>query len=190
MTNSIQQTYSIYPEIGYVGTLAQPTSPHATASGLIHVPSSGDAPRPGDALYYNRSENQFALPLSGSSAAAVASRNAVCGILGYRMDTVATEDDIVEYSDNDEIQFFVMGAVWIRAGTAMEYGDLLEWQTDDRRWDVVNRTPVAGANIAAVITSVNAALNELGRYPIVCVSRDPVAAGGLAMAQIRYGRVF
>ena len=189
-SQSIQQSYSIYPDIGYVGTIAQPTAPHATASGLISVPDGTTAPRPGHALYYNTANNRFALPLAGNGAAAVASRNAVCGILGYRMDTVAGEDDQVSFEDGDEIQFFVFGTVWVRAGTAMEYGQALAWQPGDQQWDVSTRSPAtAPANLNAVPAFVEAALASLTRYPVVCVSRDPVSAGGIAMAQIGYGRV-
>jgi len=194
---SIQQSYSIYPDIGYVGVLARPTEPHATASGLINVPSSlARAPQPGDALWYDSSSNRFRVPETDAHL-----KN-VCAILGYRMDTVAEADSTVKFTDGEEIQFFIHGTVWVTAGTAMEYGDRLSWDKSDSRWDVLPRPDVAIANLTgavnlalvnslknSVVEAINGALDDLGRYPVTCVSRDPVAVGGLAMAQIGYGRV-
>lgn len=177
---AVQRSYDINPARGYPGALARPSEPHALDSGVIHVPANARNPRPGDALYYDEAENAFAIPTSGAQS------GLVCAILSYRADQVANAESIVEYSDGDEIQFARLGTFWVRAGAAMEYGQRIAWDRADYEWD-----PVADPALAAnpSIATVNALLEALGRYPIVCVSREPVAASGIAQAQIGYGRV-
>lgn len=177
---AVQRSYEINPERGFPGALARPSEPHALESGIIHVPANARKPRPGDALYYDTAENKFAVPTDAAQSALV------CAILSYRADQVANAESIVEYSDDDEIQFARFGTFWVKAGAAMEYGQRIAWDRADYAWD-----PVADPALAAnpSIATINALLAALGRYPIVCVSRLPVAADGIAQAQIGYGRI-
>lgn len=188
----VQQSFSINPEVGFPGTLARPSEPHATGSGRIYVPTNGRAPRPGDALYYDAAQNRFAIPTSD------AEDRMVCAILGYRMDEVAQSDSTVQFSDGDEIQFFTHGTVWVTAGVALEYGQRMLWDrssgNSQYRWIVAGAaiTTAAANNAAttqALANDIRTYLNAPVRCPIVYVNRDPVSAGGIAMAQIGYGWV-
>ena len=178
----IQTNYSINPGIGTPGVLVRPTSPHAMDSGQIRVPTSGRNPQPGDAIYYDRTNNRFALPIDD------ATNRLVCGILGYRFDTIQEDDQTIQFDNDDFVQIFTMGTVWVRAGDAVEWGDLLRWQTDDYKWNAHTRATLSTSD-TYTDAAVNAVIADLGRYPIVCVSPEPVADEGIAMAQIGYGRV-
>ncbi len=199
---AVQQTYDINPDRGYQGALARPSEPHATGSGILRNPASYKA-RPGDPLWYDSANNAFSYPTTNAQF------QQVCAILGYRMDTVANPEDIVEFDTGDEIQFFTFGTVWVEVSQAAEYGDRLHWNFSNREWLVDNSvfpalaaadfTGVTGLDLTNGIGTVaegviyaNIIANqvkEISRYPIACVSREPVSANGLAMAQIGYGRV-
>ena len=199
---AVQQSYEINPDRGYQGSLARPTEPHATGSGILRNSGSYKA-RPGDPLWYDRSNNAFSYPTTDVQF------QQVCAILGYRADTVANPEDIVEFDTGDEIQFFTFGTVWVEVSQAAEYGDRLHWNFSNREWLVDNSvidalanadfTGVTGLDLTDGIGSVAEGVifaniivdqvKEISRYPVVCVSREPVAANGLAMAQIGYGRV-
>ena len=188
----IQRTYEINPEVGFVGDLARPSEPHALESGILHVPTSATrTPRPGDALYYDETENKFAIPTTAAQV------RATIGILHYRRDAVVDEGDVVEFMDDTEIEVAVFGTFWVKAGSAMEYGQRIDWATDDYLWDPVTVpsaiTALAAAptmaNVNTALTEIGAAIASLGRLPIVCVNRHPVAANGIAQARIGYGRI-
>ena len=184
----VQQNYNINPTTGFIGDLAEPSAPHLSDSGVIHVPTSGRKPRPGDAVYWNRTENAFSIPTDAATL------RLVCGLLTYRKDQVASSTSVVEYSDGDEIEVAKLGAYWVKAGSAMEYEDRIAWDVADYQWDPDPITDFVadGSDLTttqALANNIKAILNEVGRYPIVCVSRLPVAASGIAKARIGYGRV-
>ena len=204
-----QQNYNINPERGFPGMLARPSEPHATGSGLMGTGGTANAPSPGDPVYYDASTRRFRVPVDDTHF------DQICGILGYRVDQVARSDSTVEYSDGDEIQFFTFGTIWVRAEATLTYGQSIHWNGSTQRWFVGTRLPVMantdwptfattnttepsnGADTVtfaneirnATIGAFNATLRRLKRYPVVCVSRDPVSSGSMAMAQIGYGRV-
>lgn len=193
----LQRTYDINPDLGFPGALARPSEPHSTGSGIIAVGGTGHSsvtPRPGDAIYYDRASGAFRLPNTDANF------QDTCAILGYRADQVADADSRVSFVDGDEIQFFTLGTVWVLAGQAMQYGDLLHWDGSGTlsTWAVENALTIGAALTASSATAEDAAnlanqlrayILELRRHPIVCVSRDPVSSGGIAQAQIGYGRV-
>lgn len=193
----IQKKYEINPDVGYVGDLARPDEPHALESGLLYVPSDATrTPRPGDALYYNETQNRFAIPTSAAEQALVV------GLLHYRRDTVVESGSQPEFANGAEIEVAVFGTFWVKAGAAMEYGQRIQWQTDDYLWDPMAAVAAEVADVSgsvdlaalnalknAIVTGVNAALVEFGRVPITCVNRLPVAANGIAQARIGYGRI-
>ena len=166
---SIQQSYSINPDVGFPGDLAQASGPHHYHSGVLVVPSAATRnPRPGDAVYYDTTNNGFAIPTTAAHLLLVS------GILGYRKDAVQNAADIVEFKNGDEVQVGVLGTFWVRAGSGMEYGQIIGWDLADYLWDVDARVT---------------AIASIAQLPIVCVSRFAVAANGVAQAQIGYGRV-
>ena len=118
----VQQTYDVNPDIGFAGSLAEPNSPHRVEGGVLHVPAAATRmPRPGDELYYDTTENQWAIPTSAAQSLLVA------GILSYRADTVANASSILEFADEAEIEIATMGVWWAVAGSAMEYGTICSW---------------------------------------------------------------
>ena len=168
MVNAVQTNYSINPDRGFPGLLAQPSAPHALDSGVLHVPGTATRkPQPGDAVYYDATEDAYAVPTTAAHSLAV------CGILSYRQDTVADADSKVKFDDGDEVEVAVLGGFWVTAGSAVEYNQLLAWDRADYLWDTLTKP---------------AAFADLVTNPIVCVSRHGVAANGLAIARIGYGR--
>ena len=166
---AVQSSYSIYPERGFPGSLARPSEPHALDGGGAYVPAAATRkPRPGDAVYYDTTNNGFAIPTTAAQLLLVS------GILSYRADTVQTTASIVEFSNGDEVEVAIFGTFWVVAGSAMEYGQIIGWDLTDFAWD-------PDARVTTVATIVP--------NPIVCVSRTAVAAAGIAEARIGYGRV-
>ena len=164
----IQRVYEINPEVGFVGDLARPSEPHSLESGLLHVPTGAARnPRPGDAVYYDTTANGFAVPTDA------AERLLVVGILHYRRDAVAA-GSVISFADDTEVEIGVFGTFWVEAGAAAEYGQILQWQLDDQKWDPLARV----ADIAS-----------MAQTPIVCVSRSAGADGDIIQARIGFGRV-
>ena len=82
---AIQTVYQINPDVGFIGDIS--TAQRAVRDGL-GVPPRADLrdscnPRPGDAVYWNETNVQFAVPTSA------AQQLLVTGILHYRKDDVA-----------------------------------------------------------------------------------------------------
>ena len=198
---SIQTSYSINPGRGFPGDIARPSEPHAIDSGAIHVPvGAARKPRPGDPVYYDRANDGFAIPTTAALL------QTVLGVLTYRHDTVqsGSERDTIEFSDGDEVEVVRFGTVWVVAGSALEYGQRIDWDTGDYMWDAqADPASLAIANLAgtfnlalvnglknSVVAAITAGLRSLNSVPIVCVSRSAVAVNGVAEASIGYGRVF
>lgn len=167
MAGTIQQTYNVNPGRGFPGLLAEPSAPHRTDSGVLHVPTNGTVPKPGMALYYDAAQNAFRLPTDAATT------RAVVGILSYRKDDVANASQQVVFKDKDEIELITVGVVWVTAGGAVEYGQQVVWQHGDQKWDALAR-----------VTTI-ATMHSL---PIFSVNRFAVADGGLFKAAIGYGR--
>ena len=166
---TVQQTYNINPNFGFPGAIAEPSAPHALDSGVINVPTAATrTPRPGDAVYYDTTNNAFAIPTTAAQSLAVV------GLLSYRRDQVATANSIIQFADGEEVEVAVFGTFWVTAGSAMEYGQAISWDRVDFQWDPYARV----TDIASIV-----------QVPIVCVSRLAVAANGIAKARIGYGRV-
>lgn len=167
---AIQTTYSVQQPVGLVGLIAEPNSPFRMEAGQLHIPSSGVTrkPRPGDALVYNTTEDQWNLPQNAAGSLIQS------GILSYRQDEVANASNVVEFDDNDEIEVITMGVVWLRAGSAIDYGSLISWDTTDFMWDALT-TP---SDFASLVD-----------YPISCFNRGGAAANAVFKGAIGYGRV-
>lgn len=165
-----QTSYEINPDIGFAGKLAEPNSPHRVEAGILHVPSGATRmPRPGDVLYYDTTENQWAIPTSAAQSLLVG------GILSYRADTVANAASILEFADEAEIEVATMGFWWAVAGSAMEYDAICSWDRSDFKYDT-------DARVTAVASIVP--------YPMVCKQRGGVSADGdLFKLALGIGRV-
>lgn len=166
---SVQQNYSINPERGFPGMIAEPNSPTRIEQGVLNVQSADTRanPRPGDSVYYDAANNSWRV------ARNAATQLLVGGILTYRGDTVAGSNSIVQFGDGDEIEIITMGVVFVTAGGATERGDILVMQSDDFKYD----------NTARV-----SAIANIHETPIVNFNRDAAADTNIIRAAIGYGR--
>ena len=195
----VQVDYGRYPEKGYLGDVARPAEPFAFDLGLAHVPTSGRKPRPGDAVYYDTTANGFAVPTTA------AQRTAVIGIVSYDPGVVsstlasaptdANSDQFVEFYDDDPIKICVFGTVWVRAGSAMEYGQVVQqdtYSTPDYKWDPYTpdlSVPNTFADLAAARAAVFAVVENSRSRVFECVNPTPVADSDLVQVRIGYGRI-
>lgn len=165
-----QTGYDINPALGFAGKLAEPDSPHRVEAGTLYVPSGATRmPRPGDALYYNTTQNQWAIPTSAAHSLLVA------GILSYRADSVQNASSILEFADEAEIEVATMGVWWAVAGSAMEYGTICSWDRTDFLFDADAR---------------ETAIADVAPWPMVCMHRGGVgAASDLFKLGLGLGRV-
>ena len=182
---AIQLEYNAYLQAGYAGDIARPSEPHAFDYGPAQVPTSGRNPRPGDMVYWDSTNNGFAFP---TTAALV---HAAVGVVSFDPGTVAkagtpgtnqNSGDFIEYEDGAPMKVCVFGTVWVIAGGALEYGDLVQQDTHstpDYMWDAFTPAVANVANLAAA----------MGGRTFECVSTKAVAANGLAQVRIGYGRI-
>ena len=99
----------------------------------------------------------------------------MCGIITFRQDHVAQAQSVeVEYEDDDRIQVARMGAVWVDAGSAVEFNGLVVQDRSDWQWDAL---------------TVPAAFGDLVDFPIYNASFQITAANQMMAARIGYGRV-
>ena len=165
----IQDSYSINPDRGFPGTIAEPNSPTRVERGVLHVDTGAARanPRPGDSLFYNNGQDAWQVPITG------ADQLSVTGILTYPADTVANAASFVQFSQGDEIEVITMGVVWVIAGGGSERGDILVMQVDDWKY-----------NNTARVTAVA----DMHEMPIQNFSTDAVVDTNLVKAAIGYGR--
>ena len=197
MTQVFQINYDIYQQAGWPGQQARPGEPYAYDTGVLHVPAAATRnPRPGDAVYWDETENAYAIP---TTAAEVSS---VVGLISYDASTLqsslsavpsgANSDAFIEYKDGAVVKVAVMGTFYAQAGSAMEYGEMIDWDTADFLWDPRTQAGEIGSGVSTVTalrTAVNSLISGLARLPIVCVSPEPVAANGVAEVRLGWGRV-
>ena len=144
---AIQTTTNTYPGVGLPGELASPGEPYRIQLLPVHVPASGRKPRPGDGLYWNATSNGVA------AAASAANELIVIGVGHYDLSRVqnrltavpsgADTAQYVEYDDGELMPVVLMGSVYVRAGGACEFGDLMRFQDNDFKWDADNPTSYA-----------------------------------------------
>ena len=201
MPGQVQTEYNLYPDYGYPGQIAQAHGLFHVEEGPIYVPTGGRAPRPGDAVYWNATQNAFTLPIDAAGSARV------LGILSYRIDAVQSAESILQYKDDEAVQVCVFGTVYVKAGTSVEYGDRMGWNRDDYDWDKVDALVATdiqadlaeaavdtGAEVAAVLNSfrdniVSALNNKIGALAVTCADRYPRTATETILARVGYGRI-
>ena len=164
----VQRSYSINPDRGFPGTIAEPNSMKRIEAGVMRVPAAGDTPRPGYAVYYDATNNAWALPTNAATSLRAS------GILSYPADTVANAASIVEFKDGDEIEVITNGVVWLVAGGATERHQQVHWDRSDFKWNTLARVT---------------AVADMYTNPVESVNRVAVADEGLFKAAIGYGRV-
>ena len=112
----IQRSYSINPPVGFPGQIAEPNSPMRIERGRLNIPSGATRQqvRPGDAVFYNTSDNAWQVPDNNANQLVVG------GILTYPADLVANADSFVIFASGAEIEVVTMGVVWVTYGGAVE----------------------------------------------------------------------
>ena len=174
----VQQAYNTYPQRGYPGDLARPHEPNAIDLLPVQVPSSGRNPRPGDPVYWDATNDGAAVPTDANL------NETVMGIVAMYSDQVASRlsavpagansDAYIEYEDGDVMPVIVMGTVWLLAGAALEYGNLIRWNTSNFDWETVTKPTD---------------FNTIIKKPIICVDVS-VADTELFQARIGFGELF
>ena len=168
MAEYVQTVYSVNPTVGYVGDIARPGEPFATDSGLLSVAGAIiTEPTPGMGVYWDNTVDRFRV------ADSAASRLLICGILHYRKDDVQDASDNVVFADGDFVEVCVMGTIWVTAGAACEYNQILEFQADGK-WDGLVR---------------QTAVSSLKGKPVVSASRFTAVDTNIIEARIGYGNV-
>ena len=156
--------------LAFPAPLRSPTARRVwNAACCILVPVMGDTggARPGDALFWDTTNDAWRVAHDGGSVRSVA------GILSYPADTVANASSIVTFASGAEIEIITMGVVWVVAGGNVERHNFLEFQQGDYKYDNLAR---------------QTAIANLHTNPIECYSTSG-SDGDIIKAAIGYGRV-
>ena len=165
---TVQQSYSINPTIGLPGQIAEPNSPLRIEAGILNVPTNGDTPRPGYAVYYDTGNDSWQIPNNAATSLRAS------GILTYRADAVANATNMVEFEDGQEIFVVTLGVVWLVAGGNTERHNQVHWDRSDFKWNTLARVT---------------AVADMYTNPVEALNRQAVADNGIFKASVGYGRV-
>ena len=177
---AVQTTTNTYPGVGLPGEISRPNEPIRIERLPVYVPASGRKPRPGDAVYWNGTNDAVAAPTSA------AQQLLAIGIVHFEQNRVqgkltavpsgADTDTFIQYEDGELAPIVMMGTVYVRAGGACEFHDLMRWQHGDHKWNA--DSPAHPPTLA-----------ELYQRPIECVSRSG-ADEDLIEVNVGGGRVY
>ena len=193
-----QSNYDVKQARGRYGLIARSNGPYAVDFGPAYVPNNGTDLQPGYGVYWNSTNNGFAHPTTDAQL------KQIVGVCSYNVGTVqstlssgipsgSNTDKVLKYANGVPVRILVSGAIWLKAGTAAAYGDILRYNRADKDWDKVDvgdlftDIPAAFANLPAARTAVHALVGEVEealRYPIVRVISRSVSAGGLVLARL------
>ena len=174
---AIQNAYARYPGQFRVGLQTRPAAySEITLVNFGLASGQSELCRPGDALVYNSTSNQFEIP-----ATEIAARTAQV-IVTYQIGRgVATETSgDITYAAGAQVPVMLAGVVGVRAGEALEFGDSLifDWgNPGDHQWikNSVDAGDVAKANeyprLAVTVVSMAVADTETAEVRFVGVGR-------------------
>ena len=123
ITNIHQPSYTQYHEKGWAGMVAIP----AIQPLLIRGFSGSNSIKPGYGLYYDPDESTNGKWKKPSSQA---QSLLVHGVVGYEQsnrESATNQSGEIEFSQNDPVKIFTEGVVWVVAGGAINYGDLVRF---------------------------------------------------------------
>lgn len=161
------QIDDIYQSEGYVGTIARPVPQACFEEGRAHVPSGGTSIKPGFGLVYDQSENKFKEPTT------TAEELAVVGVCSYDLRAIPTtlattptnsnSNQSVEFADDKLLRVCIEGVMYLKAGQAIEFGDLLRFDRSADDWvKITAPTAVSGIpRLSVVCLSKSAADGDL-----------------------------
>lgn len=145
-----QSTYTINPGDGFVGDIARPNEPLAIVRGRLSVPTTGTPrrPRPGDALFWNSSSDNWILPTSDAQALAAT------GILSYRASAVANANQTIDFGNGDEVEIAQLGVIWLTAQGAIEPESMIVWNRANNAWAALARVATVAAQPSMMVTAL------------------------------------
>ncbi len=169
---SIQRQYNRYQQLGIVGALARPNSPHIVERGQVGVEV-----RPGEGVYYDASTNRWIKPTN------TATRLLVTGIVTFEQGTVqsavsggtpagANSDQELVFAAGSSVRIMTAGDIYLLAGAALERDGGLVFAQADNDW------VAAPTATASLIASPRKSIN---------VITDQVADGDIFIARIGHG---
>ena len=138
--------------------------------------STGRDPRPGDAVYWDATNNGAAVATTDAqSENVIGIVTYFPSILGDILSSIpsgANSATYVQYTDGEIMPIVVMGTVWLLAGAALEYHQIVRQDTTDFDYESQAKPAAHG---------------DLISQPIVCVD-VAVADTGIFKGRIGYGR--
>ena len=169
---SLQRTYSINPDVGFRGQIAEPNSPHRIEAGRINIPAAATRqdPHPGDSVFYNTGDNAWQVPDNAANMLVVS------GILTYRADAVQNVNSELIIADGDQIFVVTMGVVWVVYGDAAERGQ-----------QVTMEVGTGAAAFQYTVETRVTAVADLFTHPMECYS-GLAANNQVGKVAIGYGR--
>ena len=173
-----QQNYARYQSALWPGMRARPGEPWIVDQLPFYNASASAYVQPGDPVLYDRTNNAFVLPTSVAQVrqcvGVVVAPRATLPTTGLAVDDDGNSDAGIRYTTGNTITVCVLGTVAVQAGAAAEYGDIMEYQTGDRKWDV-------RGNVAAIA--------DVPYVPFICVSPAAVADGDIMELRVGVGRI-
>ncbi|MDE2725205.1 MAG: hypothetical protein OXI59_17690 [Gemmatimonadota bacterium] len=180
---ALQTDFTPYQQPLFVGFPTMPFADCFTRRGRIYVPNNGTAPKPGDAVIWDASRKSYKLPTSAAEA------GQLDGII-----VLSQQHTGVTYANNDPIIVMERGNLAVIAGDAVAFRQIVQWQTDDQKWDAYTLEVAAAADISGqtavaglqgevndtvddIETNVNAALNV--ETMVKCASKDGGTDGSI-----------
>ena len=158
---ALQTNFDARSQPFFVGFPTMPFADCFTRRGRILVPTSGTAPKPGDAVIWDATNKSFRLPTTAAEAARLD------GIIVLSQQTTG-----VTYANNDPIIVMQRGTLAVIAGGTVGYRDIVQWQFNDQKWN--SYTLATASNTKA---NIDIALNVESK--ILCASYDGAVDNGI-----------
>ena len=159
--------------------------------GRAHVPTGGRAPRPGDALVFNSTNERFAVPTTD------AERQQVIGVVAYEADritqvTVSGQDRTfhTQRDDGQPMKIMTCGHMWATAAEALQYGDRLIFNGDYKWAKREDLGDPAGTTADDIKAFVESALAQLHWHAAWCATPSVAADEQFELAFGVSGRVY
>ena len=186
MGTPYQSNYQRYQGRFWPGMQTRPGEPWVVDAAPCHVPNGGTLIEPGMGVCYDQSLNAWKLPTSDVEErqviGVVVSPRSIVPTSGIAVGDSGNSDVAVRYADESIVTVCRLGTVAVIAGGAAEYGSLMRFQRDDRKWDAytIAGNPSGYQQTHLFIGTVQ---------PFECADFDAVADGDIMELRIGFGRL-